>query len=310
MGQAKRLMEDLEDGIIRTAEWECPECETHNEDYFDVPEVNFSSDDASDYNAEEQFHIECKECGFTSTGIVGNGAGGLHFNINGADGEHIHIETPGYDAYEKRQYEEEHYWEPSDDPNDVFEVTMEGMLNLLQIKSPSAHDKQLLNRVIFSQIITALEAYLADTLINLVKGNAEVQHKLYTTDPDLKKVKFDAAKIIKRPHIPETHLISWIQRKSFHDFPMANKLFNIVLNIEIYKDDEHEKLLNEAKENRHHCVHRNGKTMDGDKLDIFDKAYIHSVADAAESLVLKVENRVLAHLLSLRASESKHTPEA
>ena len=41
MGQAKRLMEDIEDGLIRAAEWECPECETPNEDYFDVPEINF-----------------------------------------------------------------------------------------------------------------------------------------------------------------------------------------------------------------------------------------------------------------------------
>ena len=30
MGQAKRLMEEIEDGRVRTAEWEYPVCETLN----------------------------------------------------------------------------------------------------------------------------------------------------------------------------------------------------------------------------------------------------------------------------------------
>lgn len=295
MGIAKRLMEDLQEERISTAEWECPVCETPNESYFDVPEVNYSSDDASDYYGIEGFQIECEDCGFKKTGQVSNGAGGLHFDIYGPDGEPIHIETPGYDEYERLQYEEDYYWEPSDDPNDVFEVTMEGMRNLLHVKSPSEHDKQLLKRVIFSQIITALEAYLADTIINLVKGDTDIQHKLYSTIKDLKAVKFEASKIIKRPHLPEAYLIHWLQGKSFHNFPMVDELFKAALGISIYDDEAHETLLNEAKDYRHDCVHRNGKTKAGDKLEIFDRAYVDSVASAAENLVLKVEQKVVAY---------------
>ena len=295
MGIAKRLMEEIEEGRIRTAEWDCPVCETPNESYFDVPDINFSSDDASDYHGVEGFQIECQNCGFKKTGQVSNGTGGLHFDIYGPNNGPIHIETPGYDEYERQQYEGDFYWEPSDDPNDVFEVTMEGMHNLLQVKSPSEHDKQLLKRVIFSQIITALEAYLADTIINLVKGDTDIQHKLYSTIKDLKTVKFEASKIIKRPHLPEAHLINWLQGKSFHNFPMVDELFKAALGISIYEDEAHEKLLNEAKDYRHDCVHRNGKTKAGDKLEIFDKTYVESVTSAAESLVIKVEQKVVAY---------------
>lgn len=305
MGQAKARMMEMQEEEYRQAHWECPVCEEPNVSEVDIPAIN-TAGEPSDMNASDSAQIECEGCGEVFSGTIHNSIGGIEFEFFYENGDLIEIEHVDQHSYYDYDAEFEDYWQPSDDPNDVFEVTMEGMHNLIHVKSPSDHDKQLLNRVIFSQIITALEAYLADTLINLVKGDTDVQHKLYTSDVELKKVKFDASKIIKRPHMPELHLVSWLQRKSFHNFPMVDELFQAALGVSIYENEAFETLLNEAKDYRHDCVHRNGKTIDGEKLEIFNRDYVRSIAAAAERLVSNIEQKVVAYDLSKFAKN--HSP--
>lgn len=293
MGIAKAHMMEMQEDEYRQAHWECPECEYGNISEIDIPPIDTASEHASDMNASDNAIIYCEECQTEFEGQIYNSMFGPEFNFRDKEGNSIEIEHRS--QYEQFEIDYEDYWQPSDDPNDVFEVTIEGMYNLMSVSSPSPHDKQLLKRVIFSQIITALEAYLADTLINLVKDDADIQHKLYSTDDQLKKVKFEAAKIIKRPQIPENHLIYWLQRKSFHDFPMVDALFKIALGVSIYEDEAAKTLLDDARGHRHDCVHRNGKTIDGKKLEIFNRAYVESIATAAESMVHKIELKVVAH---------------
>lgn len=289
MGQAKARWMEQQEEEYREAHWECPECETENVSEVDIPAVS-EAGEAREMSASVDQEIECEGCDKIFKGTINNFIGNIEFDFRDENRDPIEIQHVSQHLdYGYEPYEEDYIWVPSDDPNDVFEVTIKGMRNLLRIDSPSEHDEQLLNRVIFSQIITALEAYLADTLINLVKGDKDIQHKLYTADKDLKKVKFEAAKIIKRPHIPESYLINWLQHKSFHDFPMVDDLFQAALGTSIYVNDENKTLLDAARHHRHDCVHRNGKTKDGDKLDIFDETYIRSIMSAAEALVSKIE---------------------
>lgn len=293
MGISKRMWEDKMYAEARTAEWECPVCHTAHESEFEIPEVNFSSDSASDYHAEEIFEIECDNCGFKKEGVVTNGVGGLDFQITGPDGEAIHIEAP--DPYYYEQDYEDWYWEPSDSPSDVYAVTMEGMRCLLQTNVPIEHDDQLLNRVVFAQIIAAVEAYLSDTLINIVKGNSGIQQSIYEKDTELNKKKFTAAEVLNDPLLPEKYLLGYFREKiSFHNLPTANKFYKYALNQDFFVDDTHRNLLGRAIELRHDCVHRNGKTIDGLKQTCFTKDYVSSIADAADKLVTRVRHMEMA----------------
>lgn len=295
MGLAKARMMELQEEQYHQAHWECPECDYGNISEIDIPPINTAAEKASDMQASDTAFLHCEDCETEFEGLIHHNMFGLEFDFRDKAGKSIVIEHISQFSQDEYDYEYEDIWVPSDDPYDVFEVTMQGMHNLMSVSSPSPHDKQLLKRVIFSQIITALEAYLADTLIKLVKGDIDVQHKLYSNDKHLKKVTFEAAKIIKRPHIPENYLVNWLQRKSFHDFPMVDNLFKIALGVSIYESKEARTLLDEARLHRHDCVHRNGKTVEGDKLDIFDTAYVESIASAAGTLAHNIEIKVVAY---------------
>ncbi len=293
MGIAKRMMEEAESSF--EAQWECPNCDHPNETYFEIPTIDMTSDYARDYHGSDTAEWECEECAHTIEGLITNGSNGVGFEFLDNEGERIHIEaeTPRDDDYHDYFDEWEPLWTPSESPDDVYKVTLDGMRNLIGNESPSEHDDQLLNRLIFSQIITALEAYLADSLINLVKGDKEIQKKLFAHDQELKKVKFTGIEILENPDLPEKALIQHLQKLSFHNFPTIDKLFKTAIGTSIFVDDMQRDLLNAARIHRHDCVHRNGKTKEGEKLKIFDNAYILSIANSADSLVRHMQGNFL-----------------
>jgi len=291
--QKQRWMESLEEEAT-TAEWECPVCEEGNEDQFEIPSVDFSSDSASDYHGEEPFDISCSSCDFHAAGTVTNGVGGLHFVISGPDGESIHIEAPDPRDYYEPDYDE-HYWEPSDDPDGDYSVTLEGIRTLLHTSLPIEHDHQLLNRIVFTQTITAVEAFLSDSLINLAKGDVEVQKLIYEKDTELGRKKFTSLEILADPQIPEKYLLTYLREKiSFHNFDTANKFFRYVLSQDIFPDDDNRNAMFKAVERRHDCVHRNGRNLNGVKLVCFDQAYVSKIMAEADRLVTKVRHMLIA----------------
>jgi hypothetical protein len=61
--------------------------------------------------------------------------------------------------------------------------------------------RHLINRLMFSHQVTALEAYLGDTLLNAVAGDAEAMQRLINDDDELAKEKFTLAEIRKEPDL-------------------------------------------------------------------------------------------------------------
>jgi len=298
MGIAKqRWMEALE-AEGKNAQWECPKCEGQNDSDFEIPEINFTSDKARDYYGEDIFEIDCEYCGFHAEGTVHNSVFGLEFQITGPDNNPIHIEAIDPNDFYEPDFEEEYedwYWEPSDNPNDEFTVAINGMRTLLKTNIEISHDGQLLNRIVFSQTITALEAYLSDTLINLVKGDKVIQKSIYEKDAELGKKKFTAKEFLDDSDLPEKYMLLHFRKKiSFHNLDTANKLFKYALNQDIFVDDAHRNLMFRAIELRHDCVHRNGKTEESVKHNCFDTAYVISIIEATEQLFTKVRHMLIA----------------
>ena len=177
---------------------------------------------------------------------------------------------------------------PSENPDDEFYVTMQGMRNLMRKTSPSEYDAQLLNRVIFTQIITAIEAYLSDTLQNAIEKDVEAQRKIYLTNKKMQKVSFKASKLLADQELPKKHLMIYLRGISFHNFPVIDRLYQNSLGTSIFANSDDRNLINKARLFRHHCVHRNGKDNDGKKLKIFNNEYVESIADAADRMISKI----------------------
>ena len=119
-----------------------------------------------------------------------------------------------------------------------------------------------------------------------------IQKQLYALDKELKGEKFTGTQILEDPDLPEKALIQYLQRLSFHNFPIIDNLFKIAINHSIFKDDDQRNLLNAARIYRHDCVHRNGKTKDGESLKIFDNDYVIEIANSAENLVKQLEYKL------------------
>lgn len=216
MGQAKKLLEDIEDGSIVEVIWSCPECDTLNDDYVDVPAIDLSSDYARDFTGTEDINLKCEKCSETFKGEIQNHISYLECHIEDKAGDKYDTEVN--DSIDRSgtifDYED-YYWEPSEHPYDEFKVCIEGMRKLMENDSPSIHDPQLLNRVVFCQIITGLEAYLSDTLIKYIDDNVNAQAKLYKTDKAMKAVTFKGSKVLDDPNLPKKAFIRLFMKTEF-----------------------------------------------------------------------------------------------
>src|SRR5262249_53980594 len=82
-------------------------------------------------------------------------------------------------------------YDPQEDPYSIFQSSYQLTDKLLEDHGGAGDD--LINRMVFAQRITALEAYLADTLINTIKENCGAFSRLLAKDTELAKEKFTLA---------------------------------------------------------------------------------------------------------------------
>lgn len=285
MGRAKERMMDIQEGNLCIARWKCPNCKTDNETDYEPPSISFGGE-AREMSNSDTLTLYCDNCSAEYEGTIWNELGHISFMFDEDNGVEFEIEADDI----HQLYHDYDFWEPSDSPDDEFYVTMEGMRHLMASQSPSEYDDQLLNRVIFTQIITAIETYLSDTLLNVVDDDVEAQQKIYATDKKMQKVVFKASKLLTDAQLPKKHLMVYLQSVSFHEFPMIDNLYQISLSTSIFANDEDRRLMNKARILRHHCVHRNGKDTKGTKLRNFNNEYIKSIADAADRMIFHIRS--------------------
>ncbi|EXI84546.1 MAG: hypothetical protein AW11_03843 [Candidatus Accumulibacter regalis] len=150
----------------------------------------------------------------------------------------------------------------------------------------------LLNRMIFSQQITALESYLGDTLRKAVLADKAAMTRLMTKDQELSKERFSLADIAKTPDIVENKIRDYLRSILYHNLPQVNFLYSAALQVGILVLAQDKAGLLKAILLRHDCVHRNGFDKDGEKLTIFTKDYVQGIADLIKNFVEAVEKQL------------------
>jgi len=148
--------------------------------------------------------------------------------------------------------------------------------------------------MLFASLISGLEAFLSDTLLNAVSARKEAQLRLVKNDKDVLTMKFTLAEVLETPNLVIETITTHLRDISFHNLPKVNALYRAALDIDFFKLLEKEEVaaLNKAVELRHHVVHRNGRDKDGNLLENFTPAYVESVLKLAEALVHKLEDAV------------------
>jgi hypothetical protein len=118
-------------------------------------------------------------------------------------GPHEVVEDIDYGLAHAEEYSDDWFEPPPpDDPFTVFMGSYHGSSDLLA-QSGSSDGGHLVNRLVFSHQVTALEAYLGDTLKNEVLRDQQAMQRLIEQDSDLKSRKFTLAEIAEEPKLIE-----------------------------------------------------------------------------------------------------------
>jgi hypothetical protein len=191
---------------------------------------------------------------------------------------------------------------PPDDPFSVFMSSYHSSSDLLA-RSGSADGGNLVNRLVFSHQVTALEAYLGDTLKNEVFRDRQAMQRLIDKDADLKIQRFTLAEMAKEPQLIERIVREHLQGIMYHNLPRVDVLYRIALEFRILNLAADKDSLFAAVLLRHDCVHRNGSGKDGQELRVFTKTFVQQTADSIKDFVQSIERAVRA-----RPSASASTP--
>jgi hypothetical protein len=215
---------------------------------------------------------------------------------------HHETDAGGHEVVEDFDYGLEHEepepdeWVDYDVPSNPFSIFMDSyrQTSLLLVDHGKDDGRDLVNRLVFSHQVTALEAYLGDTLINTVAGDADAMQRLIDGDEELSREKFTLAEIRNDPDLVGRRVREHLRAILYHNLAKVDVLYNIALGIRILNLTSNKDALFKAVKLRHDCVHRNGFDKDGNELVVFTKTFVSETADVIRSFVESIENAVRA----------------
>lgn len=207
-------------------------------------------------------------------------------------GDHELIADLDYGLRHERPDPEE--WLEYDLPAEPFQVFMDSYHGTGDLLAEIGRDdgRNLVNRLVFSHQVTALEAYLGDTLIKAVASDVQAMERLIVTDNELSKQKFTLAEIRNEPGLVERKVREHLRTILYHNLAKVDVLYNIVFGIRILSLPEKNVDLFKAVKLRHDCVHRNGFDKDGNELSIFTRTFVQEAADTIRTLVECIEKAI------------------
>lgn len=212
---------------------------------------------------------------------------------------HNQTDVGEHELVEDFEYGLEHEPEPDvwadyDLPDNPFVIFMDSYRHTgdLLADHGSENGAHLVNRMIFSHQVTALEAYLGDTLTKAVLADRATMARLMTNDAELSKERFSLAEISSDPGLVEARIREYLRSILYHNLAKVDFLYGTALGIRILGLVSDKALLFKAIMQRHDCVHRNGLDKNGRRLDVFTKRYVQDTADLIKAFVMKIESEV------------------
>lgn len=261
--------------------WACPECEQDNDQTVGVPELNYMAEKTRDMAVDDEIELECGHCGIVFTGWVYVDAGSTFFQMEDPTPFEFHGDMP-------------HYGPDIDEyiPDDPHSIALEalGTLGAMvgQIPAPQG-DGQFPNRLIFAGAITALEAYLSDTLLGAIRDNEKIFKEIATKNEQLKIIRLPMEQLVSQSDLVKTTVLRHLSGVMYHNLPVVSALYKDAFGVTILPDKDRRDKIYQAILFRHDCVHRNGSNKDGEKLDVFTDQYVSGTLDEVRAVIQFIE---------------------
>lgn len=188
-------------------------------------------------------------------------------------------------------------WDDYDVPADPYSIFNASMAESRFLLDQHGGDgASLLNRMVFAHYISAIEAFLADTIINAVQEDGEALRQLIQQDSNLRARKFSLAQISASPSLIKDTVRTRLREELWHRLRIANSLYKASFDIDILALlGKNTAIVEQAIHLRHDCVHRNGRDKDGNALAAFTKDYVIGIGEIlsrlAHDIVMALNDR-------------------
>jgi len=141
-------------------------------------------------------------------------------------------------------------------------------------------------RLLYVNVITALETYLSDKFISSVNVDEKVLRKFVETTPEFKKQNLPLSEVFSARENISSSVQEHLLEVVWHRLDKVQPMFRDTLGIRLPSDV---KELHRAIIVRHDCVHRNGKTKDGEER-VLNESHVKDLLSEASKLVTWIES--------------------
>lgn len=265
--------------------FECPACGEIAATAVEVPEPDWNAaENFSDLNSEGATEVVCNRCRTEFPAYVTNSAGSCHIVLD----DHERVDVSSDMAFFSPEEQDWLEHETKGDPYAFFNESYRQAAQVLAEYGVEA-GAHLVNRMVFAQQVSALEAYLGDTLMRRVAVDSEALQRLIEKDKELLAEKVSLTEIAKNPDILRDRVKTHLRAVLYHNLKKVDFLYQTAFRIRVLGTKEENAHLLQAIQYRHHCVHRNGMDQEGNRLTVFTPQYVKETADRMKALVDRIQ---------------------
>ena len=167
-----------------------------------------------------------------------------------------------------------------------FEASVKDIETLLDVRI-DGDPQQCLMRLLYANVVTALEAYLCDFFIATATKHPEVRRRFVETHPEFKEEKMSLSEVFQVWDEIDAKVEQCLVDLTWHNLRRVIPMFKSSLGVVFPKDLE---TLFKAILVRHDLVHRNGKKKDGGEHRIGAED-VRTLIASANSLVNEIEKQ-------------------
>ncbi len=153
-----------------------------------------------------------------------------------------------------------------------------------------------LTRLLYVNVITALETYLSDAFINIVLNNQELMRRFIETNPSFQDEKISISDIYKTVEMIEKKARTFLIELIWHRLDRIKPMYEKTLGIKFPSDLG---TIFRSIQIRHDIVHRNGKNRDGKEVFI-TKEEVENLIEKVKHFVQHIDNQLIDHDLTRR----------
>ena len=269
-------------------EFICPRCGARIiETIEEVPSYDLLADRESDAQGYAEQVVACAACENEFAVSIRNTGAALVAELADHKAHVTVIHDPIHepdDSWEVEAYQRENLPE---DPAKIFKFATYDIEHIAAEMEGRGLVGEL-NRMLFVQYFSAIEAYLSDRLIRLVLDDSNAMTALVKGNKEWVADKIGVVELASNPDAFRDLVHTRLRELMYHNFVKVDLYYRSALGSTIFPEEATKKTLMEFVPVRHDCVHRYGRDHDGKERSI-SKTDLERLSTALESVVAHLE---------------------